>query len=79
MLKANESIHWTPGHIKHGRFGKWLEGLVIGRLVEIVTGEPQFLFGVVKMEMYSLLGPSKNWKNYLARRWWIYIDILLMK
>lgn len=26
MLKANESIHWTPGHIKHGRFGKWLEG-----------------------------------------------------
>lgn len=26
MLKANESIHWTPGHIKQGRFGKWLEG-----------------------------------------------------
>lgn len=26
MLKANEQIHWTPGHIKQGRFGKWLEG-----------------------------------------------------
>lgn len=26
MLKANEQIHWTPGHIKEGRFGKWLEG-----------------------------------------------------
>ncbi len=25
MLKANEEIHWVPGHIKHGRFGKWLE------------------------------------------------------
>lgn len=25
MLKANEQIHWTPNHIKHGRFGKWLE------------------------------------------------------
>ena len=25
MLKANEQIHWVPSHIKHGRFGKWLE------------------------------------------------------
>jgi isoleucyl-tRNA synthetase len=26
LLQANEKIHWTPDHIKHGRFGKWLEG-----------------------------------------------------
>lgn len=26
LLEANEKIHWVPGHIKHGRFGKWLEG-----------------------------------------------------
>jgi isoleucyl-tRNA synthetase len=26
MLEANEQIYWVPGHIKHGRFGKWLEG-----------------------------------------------------
>ncbi len=25
MLAANEEIHWVPNHIKHGRFGKWLE------------------------------------------------------
>jgi len=25
MLAANEQIHWVPGHIKDGRFGKWLE------------------------------------------------------
>ena len=25
MLKAAESIDWTPEHIKYGRFGKWLE------------------------------------------------------
>jgi isoleucyl-tRNA synthetase len=25
MLAANELIHWTPEHIKEGRFGKWLE------------------------------------------------------
>jgi isoleucyl-tRNA synthetase len=26
MLAANSQIHWTPSHIKEGRFGKWLEG-----------------------------------------------------
>ena len=25
ILASNESIHWVPEHIKHGRFGKWLE------------------------------------------------------
>ena len=25
LLAANEEIHWVPGHIKQGRFGKWLE------------------------------------------------------
>lgn len=26
LLKANEMTHWVPEHLKHGRFGKWLEG-----------------------------------------------------
>lgn len=26
LLAANKQIHWTPEHIKDGRFGKWLEG-----------------------------------------------------
>jgi len=26
LVAANESIHWMPKHLKHGRFGKWLEG-----------------------------------------------------
>lgn len=26
LLNANEQIHWTPEHIKYGRFGKWLGG-----------------------------------------------------
>ncbi len=25
MLKANQEINWVPGHLKNGRFGKWLE------------------------------------------------------
>ncbi|MGI8674829.1 MAG: isoleucine--tRNA ligase, partial [Thermoleophilaceae bacterium] len=28
MLAANEAITWHPEHIKHGRFGKWLESNV---------------------------------------------------
>jgi len=26
LLAANEQMHWTPDHLKEGRFGKWLEG-----------------------------------------------------
>lgn len=26
LLDVNQQIHWTPSHIKNGRFGKWLEG-----------------------------------------------------
>ena len=28
MLRENEKINWHPPHIKHGRFGKWLENNV---------------------------------------------------
>ena len=28
LLAANETINWYPGHVKHGRFGNWLEGNV---------------------------------------------------
>ena len=28
LLEQNERIRWHPEHIKHGRFGKWLEGNV---------------------------------------------------
>ncbi len=26
LIEVNETITWIPTHIKHGRFGKWLEG-----------------------------------------------------
>ncbi len=26
MLRANGKVHWVPGHLRDGRFGKWLEG-----------------------------------------------------
>ncbi|MFN2616929.1 MAG: isoleucine--tRNA ligase, partial [Thermoleophilaceae bacterium] len=28
LLAANEEVTWHPSHIKHGRFGNWLEGNV---------------------------------------------------
>ena len=28
LLAANEAVNWHPEHIKHGRFGKWLENNV---------------------------------------------------
>ena len=28
LLAENENINWTPRHIKHGRFGRWLESNV---------------------------------------------------
>jgi isoleucyl-tRNA synthetase len=28
LLAANEAVAWHPAHIKHGRFGKWLENNV---------------------------------------------------
>jgi len=28
LLAANETVNWYPDHVKHGRFGKWLEGNV---------------------------------------------------
>jgi isoleucyl-tRNA synthetase len=27
LKKANEKINWYPEHIKHGRFGEWLDGV----------------------------------------------------
>jgi isoleucyl-tRNA synthetase len=26
LIDNNKKIHWVPGHIKNGRFGKWLQG-----------------------------------------------------
>ena len=28
LLAANETVDWHPEHIKHGRFGRWLENNV---------------------------------------------------
>jgi isoleucyl-tRNA synthetase len=28
LLASNDTVHWYPEHVKHGRFGNWLEGNV---------------------------------------------------
>ena len=27
LLQANNTVHWTPEYIQHGRFGEWLDGV----------------------------------------------------
>ena len=46
LLASNESVTWYPGHVKHGRFGNWLEGNVDWALCESGTGELPFRSGV---------------------------------
>ncbi|MBM4149258.1 MAG: isoleucine--tRNA ligase [Lentisphaerae bacterium] len=26
LIAANSAVHWVPGHLRDGRFGKWIEG-----------------------------------------------------
>ena len=40
LLAANEAINWYPEHIKHGRFGNWLENNVDWALRASATGAP---------------------------------------
>jgi isoleucyl-tRNA synthetase len=40
LLANNQKINWVPGHIKEGRFGKWLEGVRDWNFAEIVLGAP---------------------------------------
>ena len=28
LAAANEEVRWVPGHIKHGRFGNWIDGAI---------------------------------------------------
>ena len=47
MLAENETIGWHPEHIKHGRFGKWLEGNVgLGALPRALLGDAAADLGV---------------------------------
>lgn len=51
MVANNHEIHWTPEHIKYGRFGKWIEKSCrdwISRRNRY--WEPRFQFGKLRME-----------------------------
>ena len=45
MVALNEQITWTPDHIKHGRFGKWLEGARDWSISRNRFWERRFRFG----------------------------------
>ena len=46
MLDANSQIYWMPGHLKDGRFGKWLEGARgLGNFEKTDTGAIRYRYG----------------------------------
>ena len=63
MHAHNKTVHWVPGHIRDGRFGKWLEMPATGPSVVTDSGGLLFLSGKAKKGMCCVLAVLRNWKN----------------
>lgn len=88
LIKLNQKINWYPGHIKDGRFGKWLDGLKdwnlsrskfwgtpfpVWRCSNEKCGKEKIIGGVEELKKNSI----KKFKEYDLHRPWI--DRIILK